>query len=788
MIHCLYETRRYKMIVNSDYFLLYHGLLQADSESVALHPEVSRDTLIELSSLILSMHRKNFNLLSSLDYFSELSIQLSPLKITTIDILYALQATLLNQIQEGLQAKDFEHLDAGFTFLHQSNILTSQQYEQLHTLFDPSKLAPRTQISTAEDKAVHSDFLQEKQSYLSHIEKLLTLSHSPTLCGDLRDTLNYIHKQRFSIGITGVMNAGKSTLLNALMGAEILGSSVIPETANLSVVSYSTQALAKVHFWDSKEWETLVQSASKSEAMEKFIDETRQAFGEQLTDYITQPSTQVEIETKDLSLYTSAAKSSLKCNLVKYVELHMQVDFLSDGIEIVDTPGLDDPVVQREEITKEYMANCDLMIHLMNVSQSATLKDVEFIIDALLYQNVSALLIIITRSDTVSQQQLTEVINYTKSSITQALEDLDQATKIDAILAALHFLPISGYMALQHRTGKAHHALEAGFPLEKTGILELESYLKETLFGSKSVKNKLIISGIDTRLQRALNKEVQTMQFELSLLNKDEAELEEELKKFAQQKEINESELKLLEQDIKQNKEQLLLYIESLESFISSALMKLQALIKTRLINELKYKLEKEKKQLTPAQIKNILLTALKDGIIDILRDYRYKCLKKMDAITQHMSQKYKKHQLSMDSLKDFDASLLFKDSFASAFLSTNHDIFLQTLKESMAKSSLKKLDTTSAVLEKLLSDYLLGLQNTLLEKARSFTQTLTEDFFTLFKAPIKDLRQALEEQENIISRYKENFSQESSNQENKALEIHKSISQLQKYLEVSPS
>ena len=53
----------------------------------------------------------------------------------------------------------------------------------------------------------------------------------------------------------------------------------------------------------------------------------------------------------------------------------------------------------------------------MNVSQSATLKDIEFIIDALLYQNITKLLIVITRADTVSQEQLDEVITYTKTSI-----------------------------------------------------------------------------------------------------------------------------------------------------------------------------------------------------------------------------------------------------------------------------------------------------------------------------------------------------------------------------------
>ena len=75
-----------------------------------------------------------------------------------------------------------------------------------------------------------------------------------------------------------------------------------------------------------------------------------------------------------------------------------------------------------------------MMLHLMNVSQSATLKDVEFIIDALLYQNISKLLIVITRADTVTKEQLDEVIKYTKSSIERQLKAQNKDSQLDYIL------------------------------------------------------------------------------------------------------------------------------------------------------------------------------------------------------------------------------------------------------------------------------------------------------------------------------------------------------------------
>ncbi|GKT16819.1 dynamin family protein, partial [Aduncisulcus paluster] len=86
--------------------------------------------------------------------------------------------------------------------------------------------------------------------------------------------------------------------------------------------------------------------------MKDFVNETNTIFGDDLKSFVKPQSRFDEIDISDLSQYTSAEAEGKRCNLVKYVELGSNLDFLRDGIEIVDTPGLDDPVIQREEITK----------------------------------------------------------------------------------------------------------------------------------------------------------------------------------------------------------------------------------------------------------------------------------------------------------------------------------------------------------------------------------------------------------------------------------------------------
>ena len=70
-------------------------------------------------------------------------------------------------------------------------------------------------------------------------------------------------------------------MLNALMGKEILGSAVVPETANLTIVKYDTKSSAKVFFWNTKEWNTIVRSANELESIAVFVEETQKIFKEE---------------------------------------------------------------------------------------------------------------------------------------------------------------------------------------------------------------------------------------------------------------------------------------------------------------------------------------------------------------------------------------------------------------------------------------------------------------------------------------------------------------------------
>ena len=774
------------MSLANDYFLLYHGITFEENLDLEPIETAVNEEVFTIYALIISATRKNYDKYLPLTSFKTLCQQLKVKSPSNINELNHLQHMIVKSILTNKSKQNISVLHSSFEYLKSENIINGQNYDKLISLFDYKELDLVDEYTITSSNKVDSEL--EKSSFKelkATIEELISQLQvditNEEISKEINATKNYLNTQKFSIGITGVMNAGKSTMLNALMGREILGSAVVPETANLTIVKHNSTDNAKVYYWNTQEWERIVKSAEQLESMREFVNETNKIFGEDLKNYIRPTSRFDEIDINDLSSYTSAATSGKKCNLVKYVELGSKLDFLSDGIEIVDTPGLDDPVIQREEITKEYISQCDMMLHLMNVSQSATLKDVEFIIDAVLYQNISKLLIVITRADTVSKEQLDEVIKYTKSSIERQLKSQNKDSQLDYILKTIKFIPISGRMALLHRTGREEEALKAGYTIEQTGILEIEQYLNETLFGSSSQKGELVIQSAKNQLQKVIEKQNSFYNYELQLLSKSKDELKVELQDFNKKKSVNTRIFQAMSEDITYYKNDTKEYVNSLETFLQSELMDLQTVIKQRVVGDVRYSFEKTKKRPENTRIRVIVETAIKDGIIDVIRDYRYKFIKKSQTIGEQCEQKYQDLGFSIGHKNEnFDARGFFQDDFKSGFLTSNNEVLISQIIDAVSKSKDTKLNELDREIELLIKYQFTSIEEDIKVKAKKVSNLLIESFFTTLNAPLKTFEQKLKNDEEILQNQINSFEENDKNRAELSINIHKNIKKLE--------
>ncbi len=735
-------------------------------------------SFFQIAALMLCSSRNSFKRYGSLDSFEELCTEISPFIPSNIHELNTLQFSLIEKFEANLTSQNLQVILDTFDYLEKQKTLNKENHRKLKSLFSFDNLEKKEEIvEEVDDDTLFTQKKEEIESLMNELSEIFEDEASKII---LEDTSKYLKEQKFSIGITGVMNSGKSTMLNALLGKEILGTSVVPETANLSVLKYSKEQYAKVHYWNKAQWEDIQRSSNDMESIKKFVDESKENFGDKLDDYIKEEARVDNVTLEELSSYTSAKSSTKKSNLVKYVELGVDLDFLGDGIEIVDTPGLDDPVVQREEITKEYISKCDLMLHLMNVSQSATLKDVDFIIDALLYQNVTKLLMVITKADTVKEEELHEVIEYVKRTIRAKLLEVSNS-KLDTILQNLMIIPISSQMAMLHKIGKGEEAEALGYPLENTGITNIEDYLYDTLFGKDNEKTKLIIDSVKGKIHKAINIEKDYLEYCLVHLSKSTEELESELEDFKKQKNQTLQDYLLMEKDINHYKQTAKEYVELLESFLNGELESLNQEMHQRIINDVRYTFKTEKKKPEDERIKTIIITAVKDGVIDVIRDYRYKFVKKSETIFEQCHQKYNEMGLSLDEQDNkFDAVSFFGDDFLSGFLTSNNDILVNKVLAEVGLSKKNKLDELDIKVANIISKETVSLHQKLKEKANNLSLELLESFFDILNTPLLDYKQDLTIKENTLNKMIEKSKDTQENRESNSIAIHEKLRQIQ--------
>lgn len=203
-------------------------------------------------------------------------------------------------------------------------------------------------------------------NYVRNIEKFKALLRLKGVSKNVNEELiNKINSfiqsccnPEFQIAFAGTIKTGKSTLINALLGANYASMAVTPETAALTKFRSSEKDYVKVTFYSNKEWTRLWNSISS--AADKFIEEYKRLEADKIkNNWIGhEPFKKIlansEIE-EELAVWSSSQRP--EHYFVKEIEVGISTlpaDFPKQVV-FVDTPGLSDPVAYRSEITKRYI-------------------------------------------------------------------------------------------------------------------------------------------------------------------------------------------------------------------------------------------------------------------------------------------------------------------------------------------------------------------------------------------------------------------------------------------------
>lgn len=220
-------------------------------------------------------------------------------------------------------------------------------------------------------KYLWNETIQRYATTIEQIKRLLSLNEfksdiSPKIINDLNIFLQRCSNPEYHIALVGAIKAGKSTLINALIGYELASTQVTPETASLTKFKSAKEDFVNVTFYSQTEWSALWNSVTKSNA-EVFIEEYKNlnADAEKNNWLGKEPQHFVcnsREELKNEIIKWTSSKSPTHY-FVKEVIVGLKNFELPNGVILVDTPGLDDVIEYRSNITREYIdrANAVLM-------------------------------------------------------------------------------------------------------------------------------------------------------------------------------------------------------------------------------------------------------------------------------------------------------------------------------------------------------------------------------------------------------------------------------------------
>lgn len=359
--------------------------------------------------------------------------------------------------------------------------------------------------------------------------------------------------RKLSIGVVGGVKAGKSSFLNACIfeGEEYLPRAATPMTAALTKISYSEKPKAIIHFYTSEDWGIIKEQAKKyqntlNKEYNRYLDniknnkqykkerehlnfhakvKSREEFeksyicksesqrgANEIMSMVTDPDLErklgqtEEIEGDIISkLDDYIGVNGNYTPIVSYVELQVDNPYMKD-FEIVDTPGLNDPIISRSITTKQFLRYCDVVILLSPCSQFMDANTVKMMANRLPSEGVNEILVIGSKLDSGILNEDSDSFSYAyKKSLEsyreQFLKNLVEVKKNRKNLDILEKMRVENVLYVSAVSFSIAQKLKNNVSLD-----ENEKVIYENLHKFKDFEDRYMASlGGITKVKKAIN-------------------------------------------------------------------------------------------------------------------------------------------------------------------------------------------------------------------------------------------------------------------------------------------
>lgn len=288
--------------------------------------------------------------------------------------------------------------------------LTTHNYQHYYILLDDSldKLIGRTEANF-ELKEENSTAYHHKHEQVNHdeaetanqvdIQNALQVVEDVPLFDrtkkDIKDTMHRLNNQITKIGVFGTFSAGKSSLINALLGGQYLVSSPNPTTAATTELSYGEESQITLKSSEQllDEVNNVLEYYNASyDSLESFINSDLKKLKTQLEknqlafidaiekhyDMYLDMLNEGEVHTVSQEDVKKWSAEDEYATFVKTVHLNLPLEWLKGKI-IVDSLGLHSNNQRHTNETEQILTSSDLILYVSYFNHSFTDNDKAFI-------------------------------------------------------------------------------------------------------------------------------------------------------------------------------------------------------------------------------------------------------------------------------------------------------------------------------------------------------------------------------------------------------------------------
>lgn len=204
---------------------------------------------------------------------------------------------------------------------------------------------------------------------------------------------------QFRLAVLGQFKRGKSTLLNALLGENLLPTDILPVTAIPTFISYSEALSAQVYFDNDHAPKTF--TASQDGTLADFLAE-----------------------------YVTEAGNPNNQNQVDRVEIGHPAELLRHGVVLIDTPGIGSTYKHNTEVAYQILPQCDAALFLVSPDPPITEVELDYLRE--ICQQLPRTFYLLNKIDFLGDSERVASLKFLADQLTPLLAAVPQILPVSA--------------------------------------------------------------------------------------------------------------------------------------------------------------------------------------------------------------------------------------------------------------------------------------------------------------------------------------------------------------------